>query len=73
MSVDTNDVTERRKAPADWMAMPFRDWCRKAGISPSHAYALAAKGELKITKLGNRSLITRAESERVLPGGFVNG
>ncbi len=52
-----------------WLAMPFRDWCRKVGISPSHAYALAAAGKIKITKLGNRSVITRHENDRVLGEG----
>ncbi len=75
MSEEVNEVTPPPPAepvvaaPADWMAMPFRDWCRKVGISPSHAYALAADGKLKITKLGNRSLITRAENDRVLAEG----
>lgn len=73
MSEELNEVKSRKDAPADWMAMPFRDWCRKVGISPSHAYALAAEGKLKITKLGNRSLITRAENDRVLSGGSANG
>ncbi len=53
----------------DWIAKPFRKWCRDAGISVSHGYNLAAHGKIKITHLGNRALMTRAESDRVLRGG----
>jgi hypothetical protein len=58
--------------PSDdaWLAMPFRDWCRKVGISYSHAYAMAAAGKIKITKLGSRSVITRDENNRVLAEGI---
>lgn len=52
--------------PADWIATPFRRWCKLAGISFSHGYALAAEGRLHLTKAGNRTLVTRAESDRFL-------
>lgn len=52
--------------PQDWIATPFRHWCKLVGISCSHAYAEAAAGHLKITKSGNRSLITHIESDRYL-------
>lgn len=50
--------------PKDWIATPFRRWCKLAGISYSHAYSLVAAGHLEITKSRNRSLITRVESDR---------
>lgn len=56
--------TTYKALPHDWIATPFRHWCKIVGISPSHAYAMAASGKLKITKFGNRSLITRVESDR---------
>jgi hypothetical protein len=59
----------RSKPQTDWLAKPFREWCRGVGISPSHGYALIAEGRIKITKIGNRTLITRAESDRVLKEG----
>lgn len=58
ISVDDNLI------PKDWIAIPFRRWCKLAGISCSHGYAEAAAGLLKITKSGNKSLITRDESDR---------
>lgn len=58
-----------RALEGDWIAKPFRNWCRDAGISVSHGYNLAAQGRLKITHLGNRALMTRAESDRVLREG----
>lgn len=64
-----NTVPTRNDQRDDWLAMPFRGWCRKVGISPSHAYSLAAEGKIKITKIGNRSIMTRAENDRVLAEG----
>lgn len=54
---------------SEWLAMPFRDWCKRVGISISHGYDLAAEGKLKITKAGNKSLIVRPESDRFLSEG----
>ncbi|CAJ0854198.1 hypothetical protein AMST5_00716 [freshwater sediment metagenome] len=56
-------------ASPDWIAMPFRKWCRLAGISISHGYDLASEGKLRITKAGNKSLIARPESDRFLSEG----
>jgi hypothetical protein len=53
-----------KPVPEGWLALPFRRWCVLAGISFSHAYELAAAGELQIAKAGGRSLITRAEHDR---------
>lgn len=52
------------------LAFPFRAWCRRVGVSPSCAYEWARRGKLQITKFGKRSLITKAESERVLREGL---
>jgi hypothetical protein len=63
---DNNSNQDYKPIPKDWIALPFRRWCELAGVSYSHAYAEAAAGLLKITKSGNKSLITRIESERYL-------
>lgn len=65
-TTEQNEISARKETPSDWVAMPLRSWCRKVGISPSHAYMLAAGGKLKITKVGCRSLITRTENNRIL-------
>lgn len=39
---------------------------RILGISRSHAYRLASKGELQIIQLGNRKVISRRVIEKIL-------
>ena len=60
---------DRTKPGEDWLAMPFRDWTAKVGISPSHGYDLVKAGKLKLLKAGKRSLVTKAESDRFLATG----
>lgn len=52
------------------LAYPFRPWCRMVGISPSNAYEKIRQGKIKVLKLGKRTLVPRAESERILREGF---
>ena len=67
---ETSTNQAPKELPSDWLAMPFRDWCLKAGISVSHGYSMVAQGKLKLTKFGNRSMIIRAEHERVSSEGI---
>lgn len=66
LSAIETEAPNSKTLPADWIATPFRKWCRTIGISCSHGYALAAEGHLRLTKAGNRTLITRVESDRFL-------
>lgn len=52
--------------PSDWIAQPVIDWCERVGISLSHAYALKEAKKLRFAKAGNKTLITRDESDRFL-------
>jgi excisionase family DNA binding protein len=38
-------------------------------ISRSHLYSLALKGEVRLIKVGNRTLLPASELERLLSGG----
>jgi excisionase family DNA binding protein len=48
------------------MALRVSDACRTLSISRSHLYALAAKGGVKLTRVGGRTLVTMAEINRLL-------
>ena len=41
--------------------IPFREYCRTNGIGVSTAYELAKHGKLRITKIGNRSYVSRED------------
>lgn len=58
--------TKKEIPASDWIAMGVQSWCKMVGISVSHAYQMAAAGQLHFSKIGTRTLITREESDRVL-------
>lgn len=43
--------------------------CKMLSISRSHLYALAAKGELRLVRLGSRTLVPAVEINRLLGEG----
>ena len=51
------------------LAYRFRPWCKQAGISPSTGYKYGALGKIHVVKIGGRTIITAAESARVLAEG----
>lgn len=54
-------------APAvEPMAYRINDACKALSVSRSHLYALAAKGEIKFTRIGNRTLVSMSEIRRLL-------
>ena len=54
------------QVPADKLAYGIDEAVDAIGVSRSKLYELIASGELKIVKLGRRTLILRAELERFL-------
>ena len=51
------------------LAYQFRPWCKMIGISPSTGYSLVRRGRIRLTKIGKRSVVTAAESARILAEG----
>jgi excisionase family DNA binding protein len=50
----------------DRFALPLNEFCRRVGISRTLAYRLAAKGELRLVKLGTRTIVPVSEVRRLL-------
>jgi excisionase family DNA binding protein len=42
---------------------------RMGGISRSHFYQLVSRNEIRVVKLGHRTLVPTSEAERLLAGG----
>jgi excisionase family DNA binding protein len=51
------------------LAYRVADFCRRIGISRSTFYALLKREEIKVIRLGGRTLVPRAEAERLVSGG----
>jgi excisionase family DNA binding protein len=47
-------------------ARRIKDACAALGVSRSHLYNLAAKGEIRLARLGNRTLVPESEIDRLL-------
>ncbi len=44
------------------------DACRAIGISRSHLYALAAKGQIRLIHIGGRTVVPETEIDRLIEG-----
>ena len=53
-------------------AFTVNDTLKLLSISRSHMYQLALKGQLRIVKIGNRTLIPATEIERLINGGTAH-
>jgi excisionase family DNA binding protein len=62
----TNLEVTGRKIGAERLALSVKETCRALSISRAHLYALAARGEIKLTRLGSRTLIAMSEIRRLL-------
>lgn len=51
------------------MAFRIRDAVRVSGLSKSTLYELAAAGKLKLSRVGGRTLVPRAELQRLIEDG----
>lgn len=52
-------------APATFLSIP--DACKAMSISRSHLYRMADKGKIRIVKLLSKSVVPRADIDRLLP------
>lgn len=51
------------------LAYRVADFCRRIGISRSTFYALIKKKKIHVIRIGGRTLVSRAEAERLVSGG----
>jgi excisionase family DNA binding protein len=51
------------------LAYRVSDFCRRIGISRSTFYALLKREKIHVIRLGGRTLVPRAEAERLITGG----
>jgi predicted site-specific integrase-resolvase len=58
--------TEIAEKPRAWRV---NDFCKAHGISRSYLYALAKAGKIRLTKIGGRTVVPDAESERLIAEG----
>jgi excisionase family DNA binding protein len=56
-------------ASEDLLALPITEFCRRVSISRTLAYRLVAAGELRVVKLGTRTVVPVDEVRRRLSGG----
>jgi excisionase family DNA binding protein len=70
MSSANPEKTDRKigagTADAERLALSVNDTCKALSISRAHLYVLAAKGEIKLTRLGARTLVAMSEIRRLL-------
>lgn len=56
-------------APFEVIAFRIPDAVKASGLSRSTIYELAAAGKLKLSRIGGRTLVPRAELERLIAAG----
>ncbi|WP_367119194.1 helix-turn-helix domain-containing protein [Methylocystis sp.] len=66
MSSSVNSKGEDRKSADERLALSVADACRALSVSRSHLYALASKGEVRLSRLGSRTLVSMSEIRRLL-------
>jgi excisionase family DNA binding protein len=55
--------------PETPLALSVKDFCRRMSISPSTFWKYVRAGEIRVIRLGNRTLISAAEIARLLGEG----
>lgn len=56
-------------SPFEVIAFRIPDAVKASGLSRSTLYELAAAGKLKLSRIGGRTLVPRAEIERLIAEG----
>lgn len=56
-------------SPFEVIAFRIPDAVKASGLSRSTIYELAAAGKLKLSRIGGRTLVPRAELERLIAAG----
>ncbi len=49
-------------------ARRITDACRALGVSRSHLYALASKGQIRLVHIGGRTVVPESEIDRLVEG-----
>lgn len=68
MSIAAPEVTGKKNGEASAIAplcYRINDACKLLSISRSHLYDLVAAGEVRLVKIGNRSLVPASEIARL--------
>jgi hypothetical protein len=66
----TNEAEQKgEKSDVQPRAFTIGHTLKMLPISRSHLYSLALKGEVRLIKVGNRTLLPASELERLLSGG----
>jgi excisionase family DNA binding protein len=68
MSIAAPEVTGKKSADSNMLSprcFRINDACKLLSISRSHLYDLIAAGEVRLVKIGNRSLIPASEIARL--------
>lgn len=63
---DVHSVRTDAPARVQPLAFSVRDACSLLSISRSSLYVLAARGKVRLTKLGGKTLVSRVEIDRLL-------
>lgn len=66
VSASLSAAVQSAPPPDDRFALPVNEFCRRVGISRALAYRLAAKGDLRMVKLGTRTVVPMSEVGRLL-------
>lgn len=71
MSISRPEVTGKKSGSVAYAPLAYRisDACTLMQISRSHLYALVAKGEVRLIKIGGRSVIPASEIVRLTGAG----
>jgi excisionase family DNA binding protein len=70
MPILAPEVTYKKAASSfEPRAYRINDACQILQISRSHIYELISRGEIRLIKIGGRSLISATEIQRLLNGG----
>ncbi len=68
MSIAPVEVTGKKISDANTLAPLYyriNDACKLLSISRSHLYDLAAEGQVRLVKIGHRSLVPASEIKRL--------
>ncbi len=65
----TQSISKEPEPQTPRMADPVKDFCESFPMSRSLLYKLARAGQIKLLRVGNRTLVPRSERDRLLREG----
>jgi excisionase family DNA binding protein len=66
MTTSATTRTPADRPASEKRARRVNDACAALGISRSHLYGLAARGEIRLVRIGHRTLVPESEIDRLL-------